>query len=277
MAGTTTARPAEGVRETPRRAGIRPGFLLGLTTILAGGALAVSLLGYLETRAALERIEYGVDTTVTLREPRFYRLEAARRSSAAFANANLLATEAFPNKLALLRHAVEEIDGPGFVAEFGVYRGETINHIADKTPRTVHGFDSFDGLPENWREGFEKGTFRMDGLPRVRENVVLHEGWFDETLPGFLDSVPGSAAFVHLDADLYSSTHTVLEGLADRIRPGTILVFDEFTGYPGWQRGEFRAFREFVARHGVEFEYVGWVPDGEQVAVRVVATRAPES
>lgn len=259
--------------------GLRAGFLLGLAVLLAGGALAVSLLGYLETRARLDSLEYGVDTVVSLRDPRVFRLQVAREDAARFANEELLAVEAFPDKLALLSHALEQVgpESTGFFAEFGVYKGQTVNHVATRTDRTVHGFDSFDGLPENWREGFEKGHFDMDGLPKVRDNVVLHKGWFNETLPGFREAVTGPAAFLHLDADLYSSTRTVLEMLADRIGPGTVIVFDEYAGYPGWQQGEFRAFEEFVAENGVAFEYIGWVPSGEQVAVKIQRASAPSA
>lgn len=259
---SSPARPETAVRQS---------FLLGLAVLLAGGALAISLLGYLETRARLDGLQYGMDTVVSLREPRVYRLQVAREDAARFANAELLAIDVFPNKLALLTHALDQIaaEPDGFLAEFGVYKGQTVNHIASRTDRTVHGFDSFEGLPENWREGFDKGTFDMDGLPKVRDNVILYKGWFDETLPGFRDAVPGPAAFLHLDADLYSSTRTVLEMLADRIGPGTVIVFDEFVGYPGWQQGEFKAFAEFVERHDVTFEYIGWVPSGEQVAVKI--------
>lgn len=272
----TLSAPDHSVPARPETA-VRSGFLLGLAVLLAGGALAISLLGYLETRARLDSLQYGIDTVVSLREPRVYRLQVAREDAARFANAELLAVEAFPNKLALLTHALEQTGAEpnGFLAEFGVYTGQTVNHIASRTERTVHGFDSFEGLPENWREGFDKGTFDMDGLPRVRDNVVLHKGWFDETLPGFRDAVAGPAAFLHLDADLYSSTRTVLEMLADRIVPGTVIVFDELVGYPGWQQGEFKAFGEFVERYDVTFEYIGWVPSGEQVAVKItgIATR----
>src|SRR5437868_900632 len=39
----------------------------------------------------------------------------------------------------------------GHVVEFGVFKGGTIRYIAAKDPnRTVHGFDSFEGLPEAW-------------------------------------------------------------------------------------------------------------------------------
>jgi hypothetical protein len=53
----------------------------------------------------------------------------------------------------------------------------------------VHGFDSFRGLPEDWagRDGMKKGTFDVNGRkPTVPDNVVLHPGWFNETLPKFI-------------------------------------------------------------------------------------------
>lgn len=251
--------------------GIRPGFVRGLTAVLAGGALAFSFLGYLETRKRLDRMEYDLETLVVPRSPKHHRITAARDSTARFANETLGGVASFGGRNALLTHALGLLDpdGSGLIAEFGVFRGATINHIASLTDRPVHGFDSFEGLPEKWGEGFEAGKFAVEALPKVRPNVELHKGWFDETLPGFRERYPQAVDFLHLDADLYSSTHTVLEMLADRIRPGTVIVFDEFLGYPGWQQGEYRAFREFVERHDVEFDYVGWVPSGEQVAVRI--------
>jgi len=72
----------------------------------------------------------------------------------------------------------------GVVIEFGVYKGDTINYIARKLPSfDVFGFDSFEGLPEFWRDGFDKGTFSLNSLPEVEKNVKLYKGWFDDTLP----------------------------------------------------------------------------------------------
>lgn len=260
---------AQGRAEEPAR--VRPGFLIALGAILAGGALAVSFLGYLETRNRLEDMEYALETLVFARSPEYYRVHVARADSARFANAELGGVGSFVNRNDLLTHALSLVDPDrgGLIAEFGVFRGASINHLARHTERTIHGFDSFEGLPEKWGEGFEAGKFRIDGLPRVRENVVLHKGWFDEVLPGFREAHPEPVDFLHMDADLYSSTATVLEMLGDRIRPGTVIVFDEFLGYPGWEQGEFLAFREFVARRDVEFEYIGWVPGDQQVAVRI--------
>ncbi len=250
---------------------VRPEFLLALAAILAGGALAVSLLGYLETGNRLDRMEYDLETLVVSRSPEYYRIHVAREATARFANAELSGVESFGSRDELLTNALGLVDpqGNGLIAEFGVFRGASINHLARHTERQVHGFDSFEGLPEKWGEGFEAGKFKIDGLPKVRDNVVLHKGWFDEVLPGFRDQHPEPVDFLHMDADLYSSTATVLEMLGDRIRPGTVIVFDEFMGYPGWEHGEFLAFREFVDRHDAEFEYVGWVPGDQQVAVRI--------
>ena len=97
--------------------------------------------------------------------------------------------ESFDSDFSLLEHSLQaaaEMDG--LYCEFGVASGRTINFIAERAPdRTIHGFDSFEGLPQDWRSGFRKGTFRMDGLPAVRSNVELHQGWFNETLPAFVE------------------------------------------------------------------------------------------
>lgn len=159
----------------------------------------------------------------------------------------------------------------GLYCEFGVYKGETINFIASKIPHTVHGFDSFEGLPEDWRAGFEAGAFATP-LPEVRANVKLHKGWFDKSVPVWAKEHQGPLAFAHLDADLYSSTKTVLDILVDRVVAGTVLQFDEYFNYPGWKEGEYKAFQEFVAERGVRFEYIGYVGGvGAQVAVKILA------
>ena len=51
--------------------------------------------------------------------------------------------------------------------------------------------------------------------------------------------------------------------------PGSVLVFDEFFNYPGWQQHEYRAWTEFVARTAVAFEYLAYTADNEQVVVQL--------
>ena len=160
----------------------------------------------------------------------------------------------------------------GLVLEFGVATGRTLNHFARLLPnKTVHGFDGFDGLPEDWTSRMPKGFFARKNLPRVRSNCELVVGWFDDTLPRFVPLCRGApVALLHVDCDLYSSAVTVLNNLKDQIVPGTVIVFDEYLNYPGWQLDEFRAWQEHVKAFGVKYQYIGRVSRHQKVAVRVL-------
>jgi hypothetical protein len=214
-----------------------------------------------------------------IRDLRRESQRVALQESAIFLNRHLTKARSFGSKFELMEYSLGSIpkEAKGNYCEFGVYKGETIDFIASKTASEVHGFDSFEGLPEDWREGFDKGTFKLPGLPEVRANVRLHKGWFDASVPVWMKKYPQPVVFAHMDADLYSSTKCVLDLLAERFVPGTVLQFDEFFNYPGWQEGEYKAFTEFVATHQVDFEYLGYVYNHEQVAVRIksVAKKSP--
>lgn len=159
----------------------------------------------------------------------------------------------------------------GIIAEFGVYTGKTINHIAKNLPNyKVYGFDSFQGLPEFWRDGFDKGTFKLEKLPEVESNVELVVGLFEKTLPRFLKNENRKIAYLHVDCDLYSSIKTVFNYLKDRIVSGTVIVFDEYFNYPGWEEGEFKAFQEFIKETGKEYKYLTYNRKHEQVAVKII-------
>jgi hypothetical protein len=161
----------------------------------------------------------------------------------------------------------------GMILEFGVFSGNTINYISETLQSSVvDGFDSFEGLPEFWRDGFDKGVFAIDGLPSVNSNVRLHKGWFDDTLPAFLRNgcADQKIAYLHVDCDLYSSTVTIFKLLRERIVSGTIIVFDEYFNYPGWQDGEFKAFKEFIENSGLKYDYLTYNHLHEQVAVRII-------
>ena len=51
--------------------------------------------------------------------------------------------------------------------------------------------------------------------------------------------------------------------------PGSIVLFDEYFNYLGWEQHEHRAWAEYVARTGTRFEYLGYTIDNEQVIARV--------
>jgi len=160
----------------------------------------------------------------------------------------------------------------GHYLEFGVFTGGTIRYMARRIgQRTIHGFDSFEGLPEAW-SGFNlggKACGREGRLPRVPDNVVLHRGYFDASLPKWLDEHPGPIAFMHLDCDLYSSTKTILKLTAPRLVPGTVILFDEYFNFPNWEQHEFKAFQEFVAEHRVKYTYLAFAR--QQAAVRIAS------
>ena len=170
--------------------------------------------------------------------------------------------------------------------EFGVYRGASIRRWAEinthEDSRFI-GFDTFEGLPETWEHFLETshaGLYDTGGeAPRIDDpRVRFVKGLFQATLPGFLLSRTGDPGqlVLHLDADLYSSTKTVFDLLGDRVVPGTVIQFDEYFNYPGWQQGEYKAFQEFVESRGVEFEYVGYCERSYQVSVRILRVGTPE-
>jgi hypothetical protein len=195
----------------------------------------------------------------------------ALEETAQFVRANFNGVPAFKNDFELLRYALTFVKAQPeeLFCEFGVYRGRTINFIAQLTEHIVHGFDSFEGLPEMWRPNFEKGRFHVGHLPKVRRNVKLYKGWFENSLPGFLTENPQKAVFLHVDCDLYSSTKTIFTQFLKRIRQGTVIVFDEFFNYPGWQQGEFKAFNELIAETGFGYQWLGYCCYHEQVAVLI--------
>ncbi len=161
---------------------------------------------------------------------------------------------------------------PGLYCEFGVSGGSSLNYVAERVSAVVHGFDWFRGLPEDWRDGIRAGEWSTGGvLPEVRPNVELHVGLFHETLPEFLRVHPEPIAFAHVDCDLYSSTKTVLEHISPRIVPGTVLVFDEYQNFPGWERHEYRAFQELVHERSLQYEYIDRASEADfSVAVRII-------
>jgi hypothetical protein len=197
-------------------------------------------------------------------------------SSAEFEHDYLSGAKGFKGRTDLLRWSLDQVaDDKGLFLEFGVYKGDSLNLLADMKSDVIwHGFDSFVGLPEDWSLGAKAGAFDVKHkLPAVRSNIRLVPGFFDKTLEAFLAQNPGKkVAFLHVDCDLYSSTKTVLFALRDRLVPGSIILFDELINYPGWQDQEYRAFMEYVAEQNVSFEYVGYVRTSCRVAVRLKRT-----
>lgn len=155
----------------------------------------------------------------------------------------------------------EMIETNGHILDLGVYSGKSTRDLARIFPgHHIHGFDSFEGLPEDWTH-VQKGAFGdIAGiLPDMPENVTLYKGWFDDTLPKWIDAHHDTPiSILRVDCDIYSSTKTIFGVLEPLIRPGTWIVFDELIGYRGWEQHEHKAFTEFIDRTGFGYEYIAY-------------------
>jgi hypothetical protein len=194
-------------------------------------------------------------------------------SSAEFIEANMPGAMLLRNKNEVRDYALGHIPKEGMLLEFGVYKGASINRFAaalkaKNDTRPIFGFDSFEGLSEEW-SGHHRGAggFSLDGkLPEVAENVRLVKGWIDETLPPFLDTNPRPIALLHIDTDTYSPAKTILSLCRDRLTPGSIVLFDEMFAYPGWANHEFKALNEIISPDRYAWRAVG----GEAAMIEIL-------
>jgi Methyltransferase domain len=145
--------------------------------------------------------------------------------------------------------------------EFGVFEGRSMRwwaaNLSNPDARLV-GFDSFEGLPADWRPGLGKGHFSTGDVPDIDdERVTFVKGWFEETLPAF--RVPDHDQLIlNIDCDLYSSADTVLRWAEPHIVPGTLIYFDELPD----RDHEWRAFQESLSRTGYEVRPIGYAQGG---------------
>jgi hypothetical protein len=137
--------------------------------------------------------------------------------------------------------------------------------------RRIHLFDSFEGLPQpSPRDGEAvikayKGDHTSrpldDGgvalapinacvapLPLVQElfysvlrvpedQVCVHKGWFQDTLPAAVSSGQvREIAVLRLDGDWYESTHTCLVHLYPLVQAGGFVLFDDYGYFEGCRK-----------------------------------------
>ena len=196
----------------------------------------------------------------------------ALQSSADYIEQHMPDAVAFGSRRGYLHYVAGLVaDTSGVVCELGVWKGESLRLLARELApeRHLHGFDSFEGLPEAWAGPDSAASiFDVKGrLPDVPTNVSLHPGWFEDSLPRWKKEHDDPIALLHIDCDLYSSTRTGLDELHERLQPGSLVLFDEYFNYPGWRQHEYRAFQEHVAERGIEYRYVAYARN--QVAVRL--------
>jgi O-methyltransferase len=164
-------------------------------------------------------------------------------------------TEAYENKRQLYSAINKGLGNVGIsYLEFGVWKGETLGawtSLNTNENTRFYGFDSFEGLPEDWIHDFgrtRKGTFDLQGIaPAISDpRVTLVKGWFQHTLRSFLrDTQLSHPMVVHIDSDLHTSTHYVLSTIDPLLEAGDIIIFDEYASpaheYFAWEQHK-RAF-----------------------------------
>ncbi len=242
------------------------------------GRLVFTLGGILNPTERLHNLELIANVEVLSRKAHFEAI--------LFAIKNGGHGKYFSDRFELLTYALSQVTVNGEIVEYGVARGVSLIHIAKHINLThagaevsqslVHGFDSFEGLPEDWEQpGNPKGSYALERseLEAISfpSNVRIHKGTFDQTIPSFIKEIGDNLiSFLHIDSDLYTSAKIVLKMLKNKIVSGTIIVFDEYYGYHGWEKGEFKAFDEFIKSSDVKFEYIAFNIVGEQVAIRIL-------
>lgn len=167
----------------------------------------------------------------------------------------------FESKLELYKFVINKLGRENKVLflEFGVFKGESmkyfINNFINKKNK-FFGFDSFEGLPEDWNSGIKKKHFNLYGKkPKIKDSRCFFiKGLFQNTLPKFnlkFNIKNNFKMLIHFDADIYSSTLYSLAHTSN-LKKNYFIIFDQFTG------DESRAFNDFVISHKKNFEILGF-------------------
>jgi hypothetical protein len=142
--------------------------------------------------------------------------------------------------------------------EFGVCEGDTfaiwVRNNLNSASR-FWGFDSFQGLPEDWGS-WKKGSFSTQGkLPDIDdERCRFIVGLIQDTLPDeILNIKQACKKVIHIDVDLYSATLATLSYIRPLLRPGDIIIFDDFFTIVVADH-EFKAFWDFLASWDISYK-----------------------
>ena len=179
----------------------------------------------------------------------------------------------FEDKWSIRKYAIEtallsDKNKEYYYLEFGVYTGSSSNFLSNYVKK-IYAFDSFKGLKEDWvGKGKPKGYFSLDGkIPILNSNVEAVVGWVEDTLDEFLKKHNPKINFIHFDMDTYSSTKFVLEKIKPYLLRNSILLFDQYYNYLGWEHGEYKAFKEVFKES--EFEYKSFNTTNKETVILI--------
>ena len=162
-------------------------------------------------------------------------------------------------------------DPDNYYLEFGVFSGSSINFFSNKINKKIYGFDSFEGLKEDWLgTTVIKGTFDLKKkIPKLNSNVVPISGWIQDTLPIFIEEKKPKINFVHMDVDTYETTKFVLERIKPHLIKGAIILFDELYNFEGWDVGEYKALTEVFDEK--DYKFISFSTDTSQATIKILA------
>ncbi len=161
-------------------------------------------------------------------------------------------------------------NAPMHYFEYGVSKGFSFKWwLAANTnsESKFFGFDTFEGLPEDWSFYFKKGDMAA-GLPDIQDpRAQFIKGIFQDSFIPFIDNhqellKSNVKKVIHLDADLYTATHFVLSQFYRYLNKGDIILFDEFNV----ANHEYRAFKDFTDSFYIKLKPLGTVNNFFQVA-----------
>ncbi|MGA8220498.1 MAG: TylF/MycF/NovP-related O-methyltransferase [Candidatus Acidiferrales bacterium] len=182
----------------------------------------------------------------------------------------------FPNREEMYRHLNAEFFGGGNQPidyfEFGVFEGKSITFWSALNPHPesrFFGFDSFEGLPENWNPASPAGAYNACGkIPQTSDKrIQFIVGWFQNSLPGFLAAHnPRNPVIIHSDSDLYSSTLYSLTAMNPLIAQGTFVIFDEFYD----PLHEYRALHDYASSYLRKYQLIAATPEFTQATIKIL-------
>ena len=178
--------------------------------------------------------------------------------------------EFFDSSHSIRKHAFNSKPLEGLVLEFGVHQGLSIGLFSQllknsNDARTIFGFDNFTGLTEDWTGmrsygGHETRAqfFDLKGKPIfTSDNVEYIIGDIENTLEMFLTSKQNPLiSFIHIDTDTYTPANVILKNCRPLLGPGSVILFDQLLGYPGYEHHEYAALTENLTED--QYKFIGF-------------------
>ena len=155
-----------------------------------------------------------------------------------------------------------------YFLEFGVFKGVSTNFFS-KFVKTFYGFDSFEGLREDWVGwNLGRGHFNLNNkLPKLNKNVQIVKGQIQDTLDQFLAKHNPKINFVHMDVDTYETSSFILKKIKPHLIKGAIIIFDELYNFPAWDVGEYKALKENFTEE--QYSFKAFSIEGKEVVIQI--------